>query len=92
MILLLITIIPRITHKDNIITLLLITIMPQIIYKELISFYFPSILLSSVNVSQESCVCTVENMSTPGVYLFIIKYHFQEDSKLDTLPNYNCSL
>ena len=49
--------------------LLLIAIMPQIIYKEFISFYFPSILLSSVIASQESCIGSVENMSTPGIHL-----------------------
>ena len=69
MILLLIAIIPQITHKDNIMTHLLIAIMLQIIYKEFISFYCSSILLSSVNASQESCVSTVENMSTLGICL-----------------------
>ena len=49
--------------------LLLIVIMPQIIYKECISFYFPSILLSSVDASQELCVGTVENMSTLEICL-----------------------
>ena len=69
MIILLITIIPQITHKDNNMTFLLITGMPQIIYKEFISFYFTSILVSSVNSSQESCVGTVENMSMLGICL-----------------------
>ena len=67
MILLLITIIPQITHKDNSITLLLIAILSQIIHKEFISFYFPSIHL--VNSSQESCVDITENMSTLGICL-----------------------
>ena len=39
MILLLITIIPQITHKDNNMTLLLIAIMPQIVYKEFFFFF-----------------------------------------------------
>ena len=69
MILLLIAIMAQITHKANIMTALLNAVMPKIIHKELISFYFPCILLSLVNVSQESCVCTVENMSTLGIYL-----------------------
>ena len=69
MILLLIAIIPQITHKDNIMTLLLITVMPQIIYKEFISFIFLEFPLSLVVVSQESCVCIVENMSTLSIYL-----------------------
>ena len=56
MILLLITIIPQITQKDNSVTLSLIVIMPQIIYIEFISFYFVSIPL--IDVSQESCVDT----------------------------------
>ena len=67
MILLHMAIIPQIAHKDNIMMLLLITIMPQIIYKEFISFSFPSNLSSSVSASQESCVGTVENMSTLGI-------------------------
>ena len=69
MILLLITIIPHITHKDNNMTFLLITIMSQIIYKVFISFYFPSIPLPSVDASKESCVNTVEKMSTLGICL-----------------------
>ena len=52
MILLLITIIPQISQKDNGVTLLLITIMPQIIHKELIFLVF------LVNTSQESSVDT----------------------------------
>ena len=69
LILLLITIILQITHKDNNMTLLLITIMPQTIYKEFISLHFSVILSSSINASQESCVGTVENMSTRGICL-----------------------
>ena len=76
MILLLITIIPQITHKDNIMTLLLIAIMPQIIYKEFIPFKFSSILLFSVDVSQESCAGTVENMSTLGICLIYNQMSF----------------
>ena len=67
MILLLITIIPQITSKDNIMTLLLVAIKSQIIYKEFTSFYFPRILL--VNASQESCLGIIENMSTLGTCL-----------------------
>ena len=66
MILLLIPIIPQITHKDNNMRILLIAVMPQITQKEFISFYFSSILLSSIDASQESVVGTVENISTLG--------------------------
>ena len=50
-------------------TFLHIAIVPQIIYRELISIYFSSILLSSVDASQESCVGIVENMTTLGICL-----------------------
>ena len=39
MIILLITIMPQITHKENIMILLLVTFMSQIIHKEIISFF-----------------------------------------------------
>ena len=64
-----ITIIPQITHNDNNLTFLLIAIVPQIIYRVHLSFYFPSILLSSIDSSQGSCIDTVENMSTLGMCL-----------------------
>ena len=58
MILLLITIIPQITQKDNSVTLPLIMIMPQIIYKESVSFSFYFLAILLVYASQESCIGT----------------------------------
>ena len=79
MILLLITIIPQITHEDNRMTLLFITIMSQIIYKEFIFFYFLTFFY--VNASQESCMWTEENMSMLVIILGCDEEYIVETSR-----------